>query len=282
MRKWLIPLCGAVVACNGVNLPKEQQLGGFRILGIQASAPEVSVGSLPTVVQLTPVLSDLNGGGRAIAITGVACVDVGFVTGSAPSCEGVPGKTDLVIPTFTPGAAAANSQSFGSPSYTGALPTIAVTVPTGVTAGRSAVDQYNGVGYLVILTFTAGDRVISASKKILVSTRPAAHANPDLTAILANGAALATLPTGEVNLTATVTDNLTYDYMDQSGTVKTLTKKLEVAYFTTDGELKQAAVEPNQNDKWIPPGTAPAGRPATIVAVVYDFFGGMDFLIRDL
>ncbi len=278
----LLPIFLLFLSCNSPNFPKEQQLGGFRVLGIQANTPEVSVSSLPAVVQLTPILSDLGGGGRSITIQGVACLDYGFVSGNAPSCDGVPGKTDLLIPAFSPGSAAANSQLFGSPSYTGALPAISVTIPVGVTAGRSAVEQYNGVSYLVILKFSTGDRVISTFKKILVSTRPTPQTNPDLTAVLANGSSLSTLPATEVKLTANVVGNLSYDYQDQAGAVKTLTKKLEVSYFTTDGELKQASVEPNVTNKWIPPAAAPAGRPATIVAVVYDLFGGMDFLVVDL
>lgn len=269
-------------SCSNDSFPKYQLLGDFRVLGIQANTPEVSVASLPATVTLTPILSDIGSGGRTVTITGSACPDPGVSFGADPTCDGSAARVDLTIASVTPGATASNSQVFGTPSLTGAIPSFSVTIPAGLTTGRSAVDTFNGVGYLVSLRFQAGDNVVRAYKRIVVSDKPTVNVNPTLTSVLADGVALTTLPAGAVNLTAQATGQTTYQYMDTAGTVQNRTESLRVTFFNSDGVLKRARVSVGEINNWIPPGAAPTGRPATIVAIVYDGLGGMAFRITDL
>jgi len=278
----LVVLAGGVFGCSSANFPKVQTLGGLRVLGIQASQPEVSSSALPAVVNLTPILSDLGSGGRTVTISAQACLDPGVSLGATPSCAGVPGTVDLAPITVNPSPVANNSQTFGTPSLTGAVSAMAVTVPAGLLAGRNAVDQYNGVGYLVSFRVSAGADVVLAYKRIVVSNRTLPNTNPDLTGVFANGGALTALPSAAVNLTAAVTGTTTIDYLDQSGSLKSRGKNFTVSYFISDGEIRRSKIGPTEDNKWTPPVPAPSGRPTTIVALVYDGNGGMDFLITDL
>lgn len=273
---------GGIFGCSSANFPKVQTLGGLRILGIQASQPEVSNSALPTVVNLTPIISDLGSGGRTVTISAQACMDPGVSLGATPSCQGVPGTVDLSPVTVNPGPVTNNSQIFGTPSLTGTVSSMAVTVPAGLLTGRSAVDQYNGVGYLVSFRVSAGADVVLAYKRIIVSNRTVPNTNPDISGVFANGATMAALPTGAVNLTAAVTGTNTIDYLDQSGSLKSRGKNFTLSYFISDGEIRRAKSGPTEDNKWTPPVPAPVGRPTTVVALVFDGNGGMDFLITDL
>ncbi len=271
-----------LTACSDSNLPKVQALGGFRILGLQASQPELNSASLPSTITITPVISDLGSGGRDITVSGSACIDPGVSLGASPNCDNIPGKIDLAPQTITPTATTNNSQLFGTPSLTGALPPISVTVPAGILSGRNSVDQFNGVSFLVVLKLTAGNSTISAYKRIVVSTKTTVNTNPTFSGILANGVALTSLPSAAVQLTSLASAASTFEYKDSSGNLKTQSKTLVVSYFISDGELKKSKTDPSTQNQWIPPSTAPSGRPTTIVAVVYDSLGGMSYQITDL
>jgi hypothetical protein len=269
-------------ACSNDTLPKYQLLGDFRVLGIQANTPEVSVASLPATVTLTPILSDVGSGGRTITITGAACPDPGVSFGAEPTCDQSAQRVDLTIAPVSPGASAANSQIFGTPSLTGATPGFTVTVPAGITNGRSVADNFNGVGYLISLRFQAGDRVVRAYKRIVVSNKPTLNVNPSLNAVLANGTALTMLPAATVNLSVQATGQGTYQIMDAGGGIQSRSEVLRVTFFNSDGVLNRSRVSVGEDNKWDLSSAAPVGRPTTIVAIVYDGLGGMAFRIVDL
>lgn len=268
--------------CANENFPKYQKLDSFRVIGIQADKPEVLISTLPATVTLTPVLSDSGSGGRTVTITGSACPDPGINFGAEPTCDQSPLKVDLSIPSVTPGAAASNSQVFGTPSLTGSTPSFTVTVPSGLTTGRSTSDLFNGIGYLVSLRFQAGDKVVRAYKRIAISNKSTANVNPSITSVLGNGSALTLLPTTDVTLSVQTSAPASYEAMSAEGVIVSRTESLRVTYFHTDGLMKFARLSPLETNTWTPPAAAPAGRPATIVVVIYDGLGGMAFRVVDL
>lgn len=268
--------------CANENFPKYQKLDSFRVIGIQADKPEVLISTLPATVTLTPVLSDSGSGGRTVTITGSACPDPGINFGAEPTCDQSPLKVDLSIPSVTPGAAASNSQVFGTPSLTGSTPSFTVTVPTGLTTGRSTTDLFNGIGYLISLRFQAGDKVVRAYKRIAISNKSTANLNPSITSLLGNGSALTVLPASDVTLSVQTGAPANYEAMNSEGVITSRTESLRVTYFHTDGIMKFARLSPSETNLWTPPAAAPAGRPATIVVVVYDGLGGMAFRVIDL
>jgi hypothetical protein len=270
------------IGCANENFPKYQKLDGFRVIGIQADKPEVLISTLPATVTLTPVLSDSGSGGRTVTITGSACPDPGVNFGAEPTCDQSPLKVDLSIPSVTPGAVAANSQVFGTPSLTGSTPPFTVTVPPGLTTGRSAPDLFNGIGYLISLRFQAGDKVVRAYKRIAISNKSTANVNPSVTSVLGNGSALTVLPTSDVTLSVLTSAPASYESMNTEGAITSRTESLRVTYFHTDGLMKFARLSPAETNIWTPPATAPTGRPATLVVVVYDGLGGMAFQVIDL
>jgi hypothetical protein len=278
----LLSVAAFSVGCANENFPKYQKLDSFRVIGIQADQPEVLISTLPATVTLTPVLSDSGSGGRTVTITGSACPDPGVNFGAEPTCDQSPLKVDLSIPSVTPGAVAPNSQVFGTPSLTGSTPSFTVTVPAGLTTGRSTTDLFNGIGYLISLRFQAGDKVIRAYKRIAISNKSTANANPSITSVLGNGTALTVLPASDVTLSVQTSAPANYEAMTSEGVITSRTEALRVTYFHTDGVMKFARLSPTETNVWTPPTTAPAGRPSTIVVVVYDGLGGMAFRVVDL
>ncbi len=285
VAKLMVP-CWALsfltLGCANENFPKYQKLDSFRVLGIYANTPEVLVSALPATVTLTPILSDIGSGGRTITVSGSACPDPGVNFGAEPTCAQSPLKVDLTIPSITPGAVASNSQLFGTPSLTGSTPSFSVNIPTGFTSGRSTSDLFNGIGYLISLRFQAGDKVVLAYKRITVSNKSTPNANPSIVSVLANGVALTTLPAAAVNLTTETSAPAIYEMMDSSGAITSKAESLRVTYFHSDGLLKSARLSPSDTNLWTPPSASPIGRPATIVVMVYDGLGGMNFRVTDL
>ncbi len=285
MKKILVSVLSLVLftSCADDTLPKYYDLGGFRILGIHVNTPDVNETSLPSVVTLTPILSDLDSGGRAITVTVVSCIDPGVSFGAKPSCDGVSGATSPTQYNAVIGAQGPGSSIFGSPSYTGTLDVggaITVTVPAGVLTGRSDIEKFNGVGYLITLTFQAGSETIRAYKRITVfsGSGRVANTNPDISSL-----GLTTLPTVETSILPTLSlGTTTYQLMNQSGVVTNIDKKYFISYFVTDGTLKKSRTDVGEAALWTPPVTAPSGRPATVVGVIYDSIGGMDFVIVNL
>ena len=270
-------------SCGESPFQKYQNLRGLRVLAIKASTPEVSESSLPTVVQLTPVISDFGSTGETIAITGSVCPDPGVSFGAEPTCANSPLKTDLTIPSVTPAAVAFNSGLFGLPNLTGRIADIAVTLPSGLTTGRSTADRFNGIPILITLTFTAGNRTEQAYKRLLISNKSTVNANPTLTQTNANGTALTTSFTAlEQQLGFIGTGEGNYDFMRVDGTIETRTENLRATFFITDGSLKRARVAATETVEWTPPSSAPSGRPISLVTVVYDDRGGVDFSVREI
>jgi len=268
--------------CANENFPKYQKLDSFRVIGIQADKPEVLISTLPATVTLTPILSDSGSGGRTVTISGSACPDPGINFGAEPTCDQSPLKVDLSIASVTPSAVALNSQTFGTPSLTGSTPSFTITVPTGLTTGRSSTDLFNGIGYLVSLRFQAGDKVVRAYKRIAISNKSTANTNPSITSVLGNGTALTVLPTADVSISVQTSAPANYEAMSSEGTITTRPESLRVTYFNTDGVLKFARLSPAETNFWTPPVVAPTGRPATLVVVVYDGLGGIAFRVVDL
>lgn len=271
------------MSCGESPFRKYQNLGGLRVLAIKASTPEVLESSLPTVVQLTPVISDFGATAETINVTGAVCPDPGVSFGAEPSCDSSSLKTDLTIPSITPGAVAFNSGLFGLPNLTGRTADIAVTLPTGLTTGRSTIDRFNGIPVLITLTFSTSGRSVRAYKRILISTKTSPNTNPTLTQTTANGAALSTSFSNSLQqLSFSGSGDGTYEFMRTDGTKEVRTENLRATFFISDGSLKRPRVSLGESVEWAPPSAVPTGRPISVVTVVYDDRGGVDFSVREI
>lgn len=252
------------------DLPESSKLDGLRVLALIASEPEVNSGASVTV---TPLVSDVTGGGRSLEYVVTACRDPGVSIGAVPSCEGDPSAVS-----------SSGSFTFGSASLTGAAPSFTVSVPNDVLALRSPIDQFNGVGYLVFYEVSAPgtQERVSSFRRMIVSTRSVKNLNPRLSAVRSVDGILSTVPSSAMDLSP-VFDELTAEsYQSQlsDGSLVTEVEKLIVSWFSSTGEWKRVRTEGSASNRW-DPGEAGAGgsRPSVLVVVLRDGRGGEDFVV---
>ncbi len=269
--KRLIALAPLVflAGCTSNSLPQYFNLGELRVVALEADHPEVDPGATLT---LTPLLSDLNGAGRALTYSAVACADPGLSLGALPTCDGRPDRVVIVENAAVTGITA--------PEYTGAAPAVPVTVPAALLQSRGPVERFNGVFYLVFYTVTpASGTPVTAVKRIVVSSKAAKNANPGFTGaspILADGAPLTTLPKAGVTLSVGVDPSAFEPYTLQfpDGTAQSTTETVSVSWFISDGDIDKQKTAAAETNAWTPPPTAPVSRKVTIIAVLRDGRGG--------
>lgn len=256
----------SAVGCNKNDLPDYNRLGGLRVLALKASAPESSVGSSVTV---TPVVSDLDGHGRAVTYTATGCTDPGVGFGATPSCQNVPDRTVLGSGTINPQPS----------SFTLASGAVTFTVPATVLLGRNTTEQFNGVNYLVVYEFRAGDQVLSAFKRVRVSTNPVKNSNPTLSDIQVNGTSLTALPSEHVTVTPVLTTPESYSVMGTNGALVTNQEVLTTTWFISEGSFDRQRTDESGTNGFSP-GQRSLDHDVVMVVVTHDDRGGEDFLIR--
>lgn len=264
--KYLILLL-ACVSCGGADFNKVERLSGsgFRVLGISTSQPEVAPGT--TVNDIKVYFSDV-GGGRAISGTTVSCIDPGIALGAKVSCDHDPTRVTGTYNINT----STEDQSGGL--FTGlSNATASVTVPAQIFLGRSARDQFNGVGYIIIFNFQVGDETVTAFKRIVATSRPVKNTNPT-GAVLLNGAPIAALPNKDDKLLLTSTSAETYDYENVDGTVETRTEEIQVAWYISYGTLNKPKTFANEETEFLDDRSPGLFR---LVAVIRDERGGISF-----
>lgn len=256
----LLLLC---LSCGDDNFPKVEKLDSFRILGIIASASEVAPGGSSN---LQVIVSDVSGTAPTISGTYETCIDPGIGRGAPVACPVVlqSGAYDLTFGTLLPSPALRTGVN--------AL-TLNVTAPAGILTGRSAREQNNGVGLIVIFRFGVNGKEVVAFKRIIATQRAALNANPSITGLFANGTPVTTLPPDNSDFSLTANAPEQYDYINIDGTGELKREVYEVAWYTTAGEFSRpkARVEEKSELKLKSQG------PAVFVGILRDERGGVDF-----
>jgi hypothetical protein len=253
----LILLC---LSCGEDNFQKVERLESFRVLGVEVDSPEVVPGIMVTLKVLA---SDVTGSG-IIPGTYEACIDPGISRGATVSCDHDPSK---VSGTYNLDLQALNQR-------TGLAAPLTVTVPATILTGRTAEEQFNGVGYIVIFRFTVNGRESSAFKRIIATTRPLPelNTNPSGSALFLNGGTMAIPQKGdELSLTTSAPES--YDVIIADGSVETRTEKFEVAWYASSGNFDKSKAFVDETVEF--QGDTP---PAFILAVVRDERGGFHFV----
>lgn len=259
-------------ACGGDDFKKVEELGEFRILAVlnTSSTTEVAPGGS---VNLQLFVSDVKSGNRIITGTTVACIDPGIAFGAEVKCDHDPlAVTDTYSVDTTTADMAANL-------FTGlAADTLNVTVPASIFVGRSARDQFNGVGYIIIFNFEVDGRSITAFKRVLATNKAVLNTNPVGSAILLNGAAIGTELSKDDQLTVTSSSQETYDYISTEGTTETLTEEFQIAWFVSEGKFDKPKSDLAETVKYL--GDTPIAS-SLVIAVVRDERGGVE-VVRQL
>jgi hypothetical protein len=278
-------LAALASGCTNNNLPDYTTLGGLRVLTLVADQPEANPGA---TVNLTPVLSDLGGGGRALTFSVQACIDPGVGVGATAACAS-PDASNTQTGAVTPPAGS-------SQTYTGPVASFAITLPAtdAVFTGRSAADQFNGVAYLVFYAISAPDGTsVNSLKRIVISspTKTEKNQNPTLAGVTLAGANAAisiagagsadtqAFPSGVAALAASLpaTSAETYSVQQADGSTQTQTETLVNTWFISDGAADYYRTEGATSDNWTPPTPLPSGRGGVILVVTRDGRGGETF-----
>lgn len=271
----------ALSGCSSGDLPDYVKLDSLRVLALKVKAPGQPEMNPGGSVTLQPLVSDINGAGRALTYAVAACRDPGIGYGVPAACT---------TPDFTIAATAVGALTtvFATQTNTGIAPEFTVPLPdASIFNGVSSDAQYNGVPYLIFYTISAADGTsVQSFRRILISptTKTTKNANPTITSVTSNGTALdatnpVTLPTSGVDLSVTYPDASveTYQVMAADGSLQSQTEFLTATWFYSDGSLDKFRTFGTDTNHWNPPSAAPTGRGAIFAVVLRDARGGEDF-----
>jgi hypothetical protein len=270
----IILLSFLMFACQKDNFKQYSKIEDFRILALIPSSPEVSPGATVTI---TPYVSDLTNSGP-YSYQALACLDPGVSYGATPSCETSSTKVDLGSGTLS---------GLSAPLFTGAVTSFNVTIPNTILLPYSAVDQYNGVSYLVTYQVTNSSGIqLSSFHRVVVSSRATKNNHPVILDILGNGNSLGTVAAGsQVDLTISLQSGSleSYDFKSSDGSLSTATESGLITYFYMDGSAKyfrtSAASDVNT---YTAPESYPSTRGSFIYVVVRDGRGGIAISSRQV
>lgn len=251
------------VACGDTDFKKVEQLDEFRILSVVTSTPEVAPGTPGVTLEL--FVSDVKSGGRIINGTTVSCIDPGISFGAEVNCDHDP---SAFASTYTVDTTALNLG-------TGLTGSLSINVPAGIFIGRSAREQFNGVGYITIFNFQVDGKTVTAFKRVVATNRAAKNTNPSGSAILLNGAAIGSAPGDEDKLLMTSNAPETYDYINSEGGTETRTEEMQVAWYVTLGKFDTSKSDVNETVKYL---GSTATVPFMLVGIVRDERGGVQII----
>lgn len=254
-----------MASCGDDTFRKVEQLDRFRILGIQATNPEVAPGNSST---LTLLIYDPSFP-RSIAGTLTTCIDPGIARGASVSCFHDPTRVS-------------NPFSIDSTGFTlglGTNNTGAITVPAAIFTGRSARDQFNGVSYIALFEFVVDGEPVKVFKRITATNRGSFNTNPAAPTLLLNGAAFASSPQKGDRLSLTTSAPESYDFINVDGSTETRIEDLQVSWFINKAELIGSKTGVNESAKI---ETDPSKDPYTILGIVRDERGGLSFTSRTI
>lgn len=266
-----------LTSCSDDDLPKYFLLDKLRVVAatMSGSAAEFSPGDSASV---SFFLADPKGAGRALSFTVVGCVDPGVSLGAKPTCDGNPTTTTIDSGSFTPGSAGTN--------YFGSLTTPSFNIPAAgliffdprTLSPRTAEEQYNGVGYLVLMSLKASaTEELVAFKRVVVSTRPTKNQNPTFSSVIFDG-----VPAGGYTLTndsfqakagAAAGSAETYSVQNRDGTFVYTTESLTITWLITSGEMQFSRTDPGALNRFTPEAVRPAL--TSFIVILRDDRGGM-------
>lgn len=268
----LVILTLTLIGCGKNDLPKFNQLSKIRVIALTTPTPEVNPGATVTI---TPVISDITTT-TALIDSVSACIDMGVAYGVLPTCDNNPSKTVIH-------ANRAMTLPGQAESWTGNADSFSVTVPAAgiIFYGRSTIDQYNGINYLIEYTLqNAQGELVKSFRRIVVSdpAKTTKNQNPVMTDIFSNGLAMIALNLGGVvQLSTDLAGSSAESYSRQleDGSILAKTEYLSVTWMMTDGEAKRMRTEVGANNEYTAPASMPSGRAVYILAVARDNRGGV-------
>ena len=248
-------------ACGSDKLPKPQELGPLRVLGLSADKPETNEGDTVTI---TPIVSDYSSasgsGARSLDYEWAFCTDPGIAFGASPVC----GPTLISSGSGSILAAEAPLTSAIFSGAVGAGDQISVTVPAGILAALPSAQASNGVALLLTYSLSAGSDTVRSFRRIIVTSRTGAELNGPVSITSITGLVAGTpltFPTEKSDLTPVLASSAdSYTVVSSTGATLSRTEKLTASWYTTDGEFEFSRTDGDSSNSWTPPDSgAPLG-----------------------
>ncbi|MCE3014014.1 MAG: hypothetical protein LW878_13215 [Proteobacteria bacterium] len=270
MKTLILSLALLASSCGDDTFRKVEQLDRFRILAIEASAPEVAPGGSSN---LRLFVSDPKGppAGREITGTLTTCIDPGIALGASVKCDHDPSRVTSSYTIDTRGA------DFTTNLGTGLSSSVSITVPGGIFTSRSSREQFNGVGYIAIFSFTVDGSEVTAFKRLIATTRTGANlnSNPSGASLLLNGAAFAGNPQKGDRLSLSSAAAQSYDYINVDGSTEVKSEDLQVAWYISETELDAPKTKVGERVEIL---TEPPAQTYLIIGILRDERGGLEVL----
>jgi hypothetical protein len=266
-------LCILNSSCSG-TLPDYATLGALRILSLKADVPEKDDTTNTSSINITPIISDLNGNGRTLTYVATLCQDPGIALGVTPTCA----TTTSNYLAISSGAVTVTGPS-GTTTGTGPTVTIPqASIPINITVGLPIFNQFNGMALIVNYVLTASDGTqVNSIKRIIssASVKPVKNTNPSITAVntISQSGNVLTM-----NVSTAAQTN-TYLAMSTDGSVGTQTKTWVNTWFISDGKMAYDRTIGTDANTWTQPANRPAGRAEVIVVITRDGLGGEDYKV---
>jgi hypothetical protein len=272
MKIYFLMALFCLVSCGDDKFNRVEELQGFRILGVIASNPEVGPNGGASNLRL--IVSDPNGGGRIITGTTKSCIDPGISLGASVSCARDPNTVNGSYSFNT-----ASDADLGSANlYTGlADQNLLVNVPATILTGRSARDQFNGVGYITIFQFAVDGKNITAFKRVAATSRGTLNTNPtsvNPVNILLNGQAITSKPNKNDNLKLATFTPETYSFTNVDGSQEVKMEEFSVAWYVSFGELNRPKADLEDDVKYL---SGAPGSTMVVLSLLRDDRGGIFF-----
>ncbi len=256
------------ISCGGDDFDARSKLNNLRILALTANTPEIN--STSTVI-ITPLISYLNGAGATLNYQWEACPDPGIEYGAKLNCD------SLISSLKTTGNGTFDTSTLIASYYTGNAVDISITVPTSVFTylGTLSSDiQYNGLNYIVFLTYTNpsnGDSIQSL-KRIKLSTKAVGelNTNPNFTDIQLNNSTLSSYPTSKGRIGISSPSSAQSYTIQTNVGQKTFQEEMYISWYSSTGEFKFNRTDPGEENEFIPSGST-----GVFIAVYRDGRGGI-------
>lgn len=283
LRTGAVLTLSLLVSCGGSPEYSATKLNRLMVMGLVANPPalQLPVGGYHTI-SMDPYISDVGGSG-SVTLRVQSCVDPGFENGLQKDCtnavNATPIQTVVVQAPYNTSAGV-----FGTPERTGRISSgpipVSLLIPAGFLNNYSAVEQFNGVSYLIAVKVISEKDTVQSFRKILISSQ-FPNQNPTISTILADGAPLDELPKKEVDLSIDpLAGPEAYQRMATDGSIRPQLESLQTVWFTSDGSLPEGIKEYRQPTEWKPPANKPVGRAPVLVGVLRDERGGMNVVVK--
>ena len=272
-----------ILSCGNDDFKQQSKLGELKVLALAANTPEINSGST-LAINITPLVSYVDGAGVTLDFTWEACPDPGIDFGANINCDSSQSALNQSGTGTLNTSALIDTAGATVPLFTGFAPTpITLNVPASVfSVYLPLLDttlQFNGVYYLFIITYTDPNngKKISAIKKVKLSTQASGdlNLNPSFANILFNNLALSVYPTGVGTLLLdTASSAQTYTQITNVGT-KTFSEDMFISWYSSSGEFLFNRTDVGEENTFTPDGTS-----GVFVAVYRDSRGGIFSIVR--